>query len=287
MASSPETACREMAERITVYLEGALAPIDRERCEAHYRACPGCRAALAEMQALVGSLGRLGGARKGTTDPETQRLLGLFREHGLHRPGPRTRRVALGLEGGTVALGDHLAYFWESEQEFMASAGFVAAGVGQGETCILVGHDDANARIEEGLAHAGLDVAGLGRHGRLQRVSGGSSGDALLGEIGDRIKAAIDRGEPWVRILGNLGWGRPDWPTDRELLRLEAAVTEAVRNLPTIVMCAYDVRGVPARNLLLGGLECHPVTLRRGALRPNEHYVPAGAFLAALPPEVT
>jgi hypothetical protein len=28
-------------------------------------------------------------------------------------------------------------------------------------------------------------------------------------------------------------------------------------------MCAYDVRGLSGRSLLLGGLKCHPLTLRR------------------------
>ncbi len=113
-----------------------------------------------------------------------------------------------------------------------------------------------------------------------------SSGDALLEEVGDRVKAAVDRGEPFVRVLGNLGWGKPGWPNDRELLRLEARVTEAIRKLPTVVMCVYDVRGIAARNLLQGGLECHPLTFRRNVVRPNEHYVPVEPFLAALDREL-
>jgi DcmR-like sensory protein len=116
----------------------------------------------------------------------------------------------------------------------------------------------------------------------LHLISGNSSGDALLEEIGERVKAAVDRGEPLVRIFGNLGWGFPGWPTDTELLRLEARVTDVIRNLPVVVMCAYDARGVPGRNFHLGGLECHPWAFHRNALRPNDQYVPAEQFLAAL-----
>ncbi len=47
-------------------------------------------------------------------------------------------------------------------------------------------------------------------------------------------------------------------------------------------MCAYDVRGPSGRSLLLGGLECHPLTLRRGALRRNEHHIAAEQFLERL-----
>jgi hypothetical protein len=85
-----------------------------------------------------------------------------------------------------------------------------------------------------------------------------------------------------VRVLGHLGWEHPGWPAEREILSLEARVTNAVRNLPSVVLCAYDVRGLSGRRLLLGGLECHPLTLRRATLRQNEHYVVAEPFLERL-----
>lgn len=285
--SSGTMTCREVADQITLYLEGDLSPTDRGRFEAHCRSCPGCRAIVEQMQAVVGSLGRIGNLRQAATGTEKERLLGLFREHGLHRPGPRRPSVPLGLAGALVAPGDHLAYLWESEREFEDALGFIAAGAAQRETCILLGFDEANTRVEAGLKRARIDPADLRREDRLHFVSGKRSGDALLEEVGNRVKAAVDRGEPFVRVLGNLGWGRPGWPNDRELLRLEARVTDAIRKLPTVVMCVYDVRGIAARNLLQGGLECHPLTLRRNVVRPNEHYVPAEPFLAALDRELT
>jgi hypothetical protein len=59
-------------------------------------------------------------------------------------------------------------------------------------------------------------------------------------------------------------------------------VTDAARNFPSVVVCAYDVRGLSGRHLLLGGLECHPLTLHRAALRQNEHPVPSAQFLETL-----
>jgi len=85
-----------------------------------------------------------------------------------------------------------------------------------------------------------------------------------------------------VRVLGNLGWEHPGWPAEGDILRLEARVTDAVRNFPSVVMCAYDVRELSGRSPLLGGLECRPLTLRRAALRHNEHHVPAAQFLETL-----
>jgi hypothetical protein len=183
------------------------------------------------------------------------------------------------------APGDHIAYFWESEQEFAASAGFIAAGATLGEACILLGHEEANERLLAAIGSTGIDAAGLQRENGLWIVSGKTSVDVLLADLGERIRRAVDRGAPLVRILGNLGWSRPGWPPDRELLRLEAEVTEAARKLPVLVMCSYDVRSLSGRNLLLGGLECHPLICRRGALKSNDHYLPREPFLRRLDPE--
>lgn len=277
MPSPRQAVCGELQGRITAYLEGALSPSDRERLEAHCRGCATCGAVLTETRALLASLGRLGRARAET--PEHGTLLQLFRERGLHRTGPRPRNVPLGLGNAAVAPGDHLAYLVDSDRELDAAADFIAAGVAERETCVLLGHEAANSRLEVALGRGGLGVAALRRKGMLHLLSGKASGPALLGEIEDRIKAAVDRGEPLVRILGILGWGRPGWPVDRELVCLEARITAAIQNLPAIVMCAYDTRVTPGLPLVLGGLECHPWTFRRGELRANVHYVPAERLL--------
>jgi hypothetical protein len=90
-----------------------------------------------------------------------------------------------------------------------------------------------------------------------------------------------------VRVLGTLVWGRgtPGWPSDRELLRMEAQVTNAAARLPSIVVCTYDVTRLPAPVLQKGGVECHPLTFRRDGLRHNEHHVPPARFLEELSAE--
>ena len=276
--------CLELADAVSAYLEKELDPGERDRFDAHFRGCQACRLLVAQSQAVVGALRGLEDAPKEAIDPEKERLVALFHEHGFHRLERRKPGIPLGLDGALAAPGDHLAYFWESEQDFGATVGFVAAGTGQGETCVLLGHEGANDRIEAATNRAGLDTATLRREGRLLFASGTRSADALLELVGARVDLAVDRGAPLVRILGNLGWGRPDWPDELDLLRFEARVTNAVRKLPVIVMCAYDVRRLPGGPLLLGGLECHPLIYRRGALRSNELYVPAERFLEALSP---
>jgi hypothetical protein len=282
MGSSTDMPCQELVELVTAYLDGALSPTDCERCEAHWRTCPACRTYLAQMQLVVGSLGQLGRREVGENGAEKDRLLDLFRTRGFHHRGLRESSVPLGVAGKFTVPGDHISYFWESETEFDAAAGFLAAGVERDEVCVLLGHAVANSRVLAGLERRGLAPDELRRRDRLHTVSGQQPAEAILREIGDRARIAVDRGAPMIRVLGNLGWEHPGWPAEGDILRLEARVTDAIRNLASVVMCAYDVRGVSGRSLLLGGLECHPLTLRRGELRRNQHHVPAEQFLQTL-----
>lgn len=281
MASSTGIPCRELVELVTAYLDGALPSAERARCDEHLRTCAGCRAYLAQMETVVDVLGELPRAED-EDHAEKARLLHLFRTRGFHRPTPRERSVPLGVAGVLAAPGDHIGYFWEREHELDDTASFLAAGLERDEACVLLGHAAANARVLAGLQRRGLPPDDFRRRDRLHTVSGEQPADGVLRDIDDRVRAAVADGVPMVRVLGHLGWGQPGWPAEREILSLEARVTEAVRNLPSVVLCAYDVRRLRGRPLLLGGLECHPWTLRHAALRPNEHYVAARRFLDRL-----
>ena len=284
MKPPAEMACHELGELVTAYLEGVLPPEERERFEAHRRGCQGCRALVSQVRLTVASVGQLRPVADEDLSAEQGRALELFRARGLHRGRPRDRDIPLGLGNELAAVGDHIAYFWESEREFEATAGFLATGVSLGEACVLIGYDPANQRLLASLERRGLSVRTLIRERQVQVASVAPSADGLLLEVDQRIKEAVDRGMPTVRVLGNLGLGRgtPGWPADREILRMEAWVTSAAERLPSIVVCAYDVTSLPGPVLLKGGLECHPLTLRRDRLRHNEHHVPSERFLEEL-----
>lgn len=149
---------------------------------------------------------------------------------------------------------------------------------------MLVGQDAAHERLLASLERRGLSVRALMQERQLQVASIRSSADGLLLELDELIKDSVHRGMRAVRILGNLNWGRgaPGWPSDREILQLEAHVTSAAERLPSIVVCTYDVTNLPGPMLLKGGLECHPLTFRRDCLRHNEYHVPPQRFLKEL-----
>jgi len=279
-----EMTCGELAEAVTTYLDGTLPPEERDRFEAHRQRCPHCETHVAQVRLTVSALGRLRPSADEHPSAGSERILELFRTRGLHRPGPRVRDIPLGVGTELAAPGDHIAYFWESEREFDATAGFLAAGVSLGQACVLVGHNAAHERLLACLELRGLSVPALIQERQLQIASVRSSADGQLLELDERIKDAVDRGMPAVRILGNLNWGRgtAGWPSDPEILRLEAQVTSAAACLPCIVVCVYDVTSLPGPLLVKGGLECHPLTFRRDCLRHNEHHVPPARFLGEL-----
>ena len=51
--------CREVVEVVTDYLEGTMAPRQRERFETHLAGCPHCREYLAQMRQTLEVLGRI------------------------------------------------------------------------------------------------------------------------------------------------------------------------------------------------------------------------------------
>jgi anti-sigma factor RsiW len=72
-----ELSCQELVELVTDYLEGALAPGERARFEAHLAECPGCEAYLGQMHGTVAALGAVAGLE---ARPEVAALLATFRE---------------------------------------------------------------------------------------------------------------------------------------------------------------------------------------------------------------
>ena len=76
--------CEEVAARLTDYLDGALAPGDRARFEAHLEGCEDCRVYVAQF---VQTLNALGALRIADPDPERlDILLEAFRAYAGRDP---------------------------------------------------------------------------------------------------------------------------------------------------------------------------------------------------------
>lgn len=195
------------------------------------------------------------------------------------------RLIPIGLRGEHVELGSHVAYFWESDAEFRDGVSFLTEGLSAGDFCVIFGHEEANQRVCEVLGDQGLDCAELSRDNRICVLSGDRDAGAMLGSIGEAFTRAIDGGATLIRLLGNIGWGRESWPSDRDIMEFEAKVTGAAKAFPCVVVCMYDVQSLSGKVIVHGAFETHPLTICGNMLRENPHYVPVEEFLNRLPVE--
>jgi len=194
----------------------------------------------------------------------------------------RTGTIPLGLRDEGVNLGDHIAYFWESERQFEEAVGFLLLGIRNGDHVVVFGHDDANRKVVDVLRKRGIDTDHLQTSERLTVITGGPSGDRMLGNIGETFGRAVEAGCGCIRLLGNIGWSKPGWPDDLDILEFEAKVTGAAKQFPCVVMCMYDVASVSGSVMVHGAYETHPLTFCGNVLRENPFYVGVDEFLDRL-----
>lgn len=194
-----------------------------------------------------------------------------------------TRAIDLGVGGLRAGMGDHIAYFWEEPAEFRSAVGFLVEGLRSGDHVVVFGHADANDQVCAALDALGHDCAALESQGQLSILGPRSTGDRILEEIGQTFQQAVDGGAPMVRLLGNIGWGRAEWPDQRDLLRFESQVTGAAASFPCVVMCMYDVNSLEGSVVFHGAFCTHPLTIYRNNLvRENPMCMGVEDFLARL-----
>lgn len=193
-----------------------------------------------------------------------------------------TAEIELGIGNERATLGDHLAYLWESSDEFAQGVGFLAHGLEAGDHGVIFGHNDANEQVLAVLRERGLDIEKLLLTGLLTVMQGTEDAGAMLAGIGTAFGDSVGKGARAIRLLGNLGWGRAGWPNEREILAFEAKVTDAAKLFPCVVVCMYDVARLSGKILVHGAYETHPRTIQRGVVRENPYHVSTDKFLDSL-----
>jgi hypothetical protein len=197
----------------------------------------------------------------------------------------RTRDIEIGIRDLRAREGSHIAYLWEKREKFREAVQFLHRGIHSGDHLVVFGHGEANDRVLEVLASMGHDPDRLQAAGQLSVLGPGSSGDHTLERIGETFQAALDAGASMIRLLGNIGWGRSDWPEERDILRFEAKVTGAAARFPCIVVCMYDIKSLTGNIILKGAFCTHPLTIYNNLVRNNPMCIEVEAFLAQLDAE--
>lgn len=190
--------------------------------------------------------------------------------------------VDLGIRSELVEPGSHIALIWENDEEFREGVGFLERGVVAGDHLVVFGYDEANRRVLEVLREAGVEVDSLQEAGRLDVLGAAATGDATLASIAGTFEDAIEKGAGMIRLLGNIGWEREGWPSERDLLEFESKVTEAARDLPCVVVCMYDLQRCSGGTLVKGCFQTHPLTFFGNLVRENPYHVTHAEFVSRL-----
>jgi len=198
------------------------------------------------------------------------------------RTNHRAGIIDLGLRDEKVKLGDHIAYFWENDKQFEEAVAFLLVGIRKGDHAVVFGHDEANKKVVDLLRQKGINTDHLQTSERLTVITGGPSGEKMLGNISETFERAVERGSGCIRLLGNIGWSKPGWPDDLDILAFEAKVTGAAKQFPCGVMCMYDVASLSGSIMVHGAYETHPLTFCGNVLRENPFYVGVDEYLDRL-----
>ena len=270
--------CEEVWREVSNYLEGQTDARLRQRMEKHFQSCKHCSAVLDGTRNVV----RLVGDGQSFELPAgfSHRLQARLaeREAAPRAGDSAAAEIEMGISGDRVPLGSHLIYFWENDQDFARGVRFFYPGLGKGEHCIAFGHDEALEKVQETLRSEGYAPERLQQERQLTILRRQAAAQHTLADISAVLEAAKRAGARAVRFLGNLGIGRDPLPAgEDDVLQLENQVDALIGRTPCVVVCMYDVRTLPGRLILKGGLEQHRLAVCAEGVHENPYYVAEAA----------
>jgi len=184
------------------------------------------------------------------------------------------RTIPLGITEDDVALGSHLVYLWQTDEEFASGVRFLELGIANmSEFCVLFGQDEPAERVLKVLRKTSPDLDSVLEERRFAILRCDSSASATLANIEAQFRSAIRTGATAIRFLGTLGMGGDPFPGKHmdEAIELENGVTALALRYPCVMVCMYDVNCVSGRVLLTGGFATHPLTVWNDALKQNPY----------------
>ena len=185
--------------------------------------------------------------------------------------------VPLGIKGESVVAGDHLALFYDTDEEFANALGFIETGLKGTDHGIVFGIPADTDRMLRVLTDRGWHVDALMREGRLSVLRPESTCDDTVASVSRHFEKVFGAGATFIRFLGNAAVGQQGWPSEEEFYKLEATVSAATREMPCVAICMFDLRSQSAHTIMKAAFEGHPVTIHRNCIRENPLYVPKAA----------
>ncbi len=177
--------------------------------------------------------------------------------------------VPLGIVDERVSIGDHIAYFWKTAEEFERCCDFLMMGFRSHDHCVILGNHAMNRRVCDVLAQHGINVPDLRRQNQLRVLQPATTTDATVKKLAFAFREAVDRGASLIRLLVNHRWEDPCWPHDEGLLMFETKVAAAARPFPSVTAWIYDEQTPFGSMVLHGALKTHSMMAARNLLRMN------------------
>ena len=159
---------------------------------------------------------------------------------------------------------DHFVQFYETDAFLLNSlAGFIGAGLREGDACIVVATEARRSGLDERLRAAGADVDATRACGQYVSVDAsemlscfmvGGRPDAgrFLEVVGSLVVRAAAEGERRVRIFGEmvaLLWAEENYDA---AIRLEELWNDLHGSCPFTLFCAYPMHGFGGEMLARG-----------------------------------
>jgi transcriptional repressor of dcmA and dcmR len=184
-------------------------------------------------------------------------------DRGPAKAGTRVDSVgnAVGLDGMAIERGSHLCALYQNDLGRLKHARpFLADGIREDETCLLIAAAEVQEQILSGLRARGVDVERALRDGRLIVSEGMASGPEMFDFLERLLVNAGGEGGRLFRLVGDMAWALDKGIGIDELMAFERDYNHCLaRRFPIVSLCQYDTRrftGTAVHEALL----CHQDT---------------------------
>src|SRR5437762_822738 len=138
------------------------------------------------------------------------------------------------------------ALFDGPEAAYSALLPFVAEGIAVGNRIVYLTEkpETFNDRLSPHIASATVarDQLEIRPWAQTYLAEGRFIGSRMLSYIRDALRESSDLGYPFTRLIGEMEWAQDGVSGVEELTVYETGVEAVLGRIPSMVLCAYDVR---------------------------------------------
>ena len=189
------------------------------------------------------------------------------------KPSARTVNLA----GREIGCSCHACAFFHSDDQFYkVMLPFIREGFTAGDRAVHIVDPAKRERHLETLSAAGVDAERsqdtrqleVRRWEEAYLREGHFDQDAMLALIQEVLEEGRRQAFPMTRLVANMEWALEDVPGVGRLIDFENRLQIALRGMPDLVICAYDISRHP-QSMVLETILAHPMALIGGVLRPG------------------